>query len=939
MQNASRLMRCALLAGLAAVAVTSLSPVEAQVAPPLAAPEFKWPEFATVTKDMQTFPGLVTLYRYKSDDATKDHTRLLCQVPRSLLKQDLLLVTSYSRGLNAGFPGEDYLIRFEMLGKQVVIAAPDTRFVATPGQTATEVIGRTYNDTYLAAMPIVTMSPTGDPVVDLGPVLIGPGMGVALNGMGIRRDLSQYNKVKAFPDNALIDVDLVMGNRNGGGQSVGITYDIRRLPAAGSYSPRAADERVGYFTTVRQDWNIKHAQRENIVRYIDRWDLKKKDPSLELSPPDHPIVFIIEKSVPLQWRKYVGEGIAEWNKAYEKLGIVGAVVVQQQTDDNEFANMDPEDARYNFIRWIVTGTAFAMGPHHADPRTGQILDADIIFDDSMLRFYHENTDIFGPKTMATLLGPDVPAFLLANPTFIPPGETVEDVRAAVQSTQGELLMDGSTDSTHPTLDSRHAGPQHSHAACNYAAGMKHQLAMANLAAAATGKAIPEKFIGEIIREIVAHEVGHTLGLRHNFKASAWLSLDEIKRRRDTTDEPVVGSVMDYNPVLYFSGDDITKIRHLTTPVIGPYDYFAIEYGYKTPGKDDGDEKSMLAKIACQGTKRELAYSTDEDTTGFTSPDPYSNRFDMSDDPIAWAKMRIALCDPLLLDLKKWAVKKDDPNHYLRQSFSTLMGERSRNLLWVTRLVGGQSFNRNRAGDPEAKPALVLLSPKKQREALAMLSETVFRDDFVKVDSELLNELPPSRWWDWTGQPTSRVDYPIHQTISSMQSSALLGLCSPQILQRIYDAELKSKADDKFTAAELISSVRDMIWNNLTIADDVKYENGKPMISSIRRNLQKQHLQYLLALADTQSTTLVSPDLQSMVRFASRELSVQIGSVLEKARSGANGSRLDFASRAHLTECKSQIDRVLDAPHIRAPEQRILILGEEARPATRQEPQE
>src|SRR5206468_1452931 len=92
--------------------------------------------------------------------------------------------------------------------------------------------------------------------------------------------------------------------------------------------------------------------------YVNRWDLKKKDPTLELSPPEKPIVFVIEKTVPLQWRKYVAEGIAEWNKAYEKLGIVGAIVVQQQTEDNEFANVDPEDARYNFIPLRMTRDQF-----------------------------------------------------------------------------------------------------------------------------------------------------------------------------------------------------------------------------------------------------------------------------------------------------------------------------------------------------------------------------------------------------------------------------------------------------------------------------------------------------------------------------------------------------------------------------------------------------
>src|SRR5690606_22353939 len=135
------------------------------------------------------------------------------------------------------------------------------------------------------------------------------------------------------------------------------------------------------------------------------------DPNLELSPPEKPITFIIEKNVPLQWRRFVAEGILDWNKAYEKVGIVGAIVVQQQTDDNEFANVDPEDARYNFIRWIVTGSGFAMGPHRSDPRTGEILDADIIFDDSMVRYYHEDLlNQLGPASWATTLGPEVLEF-------------------------------------------------------------------------------------------------------------------------------------------------------------------------------------------------------------------------------------------------------------------------------------------------------------------------------------------------------------------------------------------------------------------------------------------------------------------------------------------------------------------------------------------------
>src|SRR3954468_17169465 len=627
---------------------------QAQVTQPVAPPapgEFRFPEFATVVKDMQSYQGLFTIYRHKSDDPTKDQTKLYCQIPRSLLKQDLLLATSFSRGENAGFQGADYLVRFEMVGRRVMISVPDVRFVQTPGQPVTDAVSRTYTSGFLAAMPIVTLAPGGDPVVDFGAVLTGTE--IAGMRMNVRRDLCEFTKVKVFPDNALIDVDMAMMSGGGGGASVGVSYAFRRLPSMAEYKARIADERVGYFTTVRQDWAIKYTERENVIRYVNRWDVKRKDASLEMSPPDKPIVFVIEKTVPLQWRNYVAQGIAEWNKAYEKLGIVGAIVVQQQTDDNEFANVDPEDSRYNFIRWIVTGRGFAMGPSRADPRTGQILDADIIFDDSMLRFYFREFDTFGPAPVAAMMGPEFTTFLVEHPEFIPQGMSIEQVKDAARSLtgQGELLHESPMAGAQPTVDgmplSHRLNPARSE--CNYAVGLRQQLAMAHLAVAAAGKKIPDRFIGDVIREIVAHEVGHTLGLRHNFKASAWLSESDIKKRRDTSDEPLVASVMDYNPVVYFAGDNIDKLRHFQTPCIGPYDYWAIEYGYKPA--DKVAEKEMLQQIAGQCTKREYAYATDEDTMGLNSVDPLVNRFDLSDDPIAWAKSRTILCDALLKNLK------------------------------------------------------------------------------------------------------------------------------------------------------------------------------------------------------------------------------------------------------------------------------------------------
>src|SRR5262249_21271494 len=158
----------------------------------------------------------------------------------------------------------------------------------------------------------------------------------------------------------------------------------------------------------------------------------------------------------------------------------------------------------------------------------------------------------GPGPAAATMGPDLLQFLAENPAFIPAGQTLQQVKAAARSNFGELMYDAVSDTTGPSA--KRGGPLQSYAACNYAAGLKHQMAMANLAVTATGKKIPERLIGEVIKEVVSHEVGHTLGLRHNFKASCWLTLDEIKHRRDTTDDATFGSVMDYNPVLFFAGD-------------------------------------------------------------------------------------------------------------------------------------------------------------------------------------------------------------------------------------------------------------------------------------------------------------------------------------------------------------------------------------------------
>lgn len=863
----------------------------------------RFPDFAEVIKDMKATEGLFTIYRNDPSDKEKDQEKVLCRIPRALLNEDLLFATTInSGGALTGFQWADALIRWEIVDRQLKMITPDLRYMSKDDKPVADVIRRTYNERFMASVPIVTIAPGGDPVFDLGQLLKTDLVDVVMGGGAVRPELSKWSKIKVFPDNVLIGVDLAITTRgSSGGMSREVGYSFQRLPKLGAYKPREADPRVGYFLTQRVDWAKPVEARETMERYINRWHLEKRDPSLELSPPKRPITFIIEKTVPIMWRRYVKEGIEEWNKAYEKIGFTGAILVQQQTDDNEFADYDPEDSRYNFFRWIVSGRAFAMGPSRADPRTGQILDADIIMDDSFMRSWtNSQFNIYTPTAFARAKGPGFQLYFERYPDLIPeilkrePLETVTEFHRETE----ELLAAAERRLTHNGCNPFE---------CSYAEGMTHQLAMLQqlFIATGSGKKVPERLLGEALREVVAHEVGHTLGLRHNFKASAWLSADEIQRRRNETDEPTVASVMDYNPLLFYADDDLTKMRHVVTPCIGPYDYFAIEYGYKIPGKDDKSEEEMLRNIASRGAEPGLDYGTDEDTMGIFSPDPYTNRYDNTSDQMTWARQRIALADKLLQGVCDWSIRDGEPRHFITQAFNILSFEKARNFSFVARLIGGQSFHRDHKGDPNARPTFVPVDAETQRTALKFINENLFSDEFFKFDPDTLNNLAPSRWYGLESGPPVRLDYAVHDRIVTMQLNTLIDLLSPPLLQRLYDAELKTTDPKKFTAAELITGLRDKIWSSLDKADKGTYTDSQPMCSSLTRNLQREHLNIMLALAQSPPGAVMSTDLNGMVRYALRELSERIDAALKKGKP-------DFATRAHLVESKSRIDRVMEA---------------------------
>jgi len=597
-------------------------------------PESPFPEFDKVTKDMVADKGMFTLWAYPPGAKDKDSEKLLCQIPAAMLGRQFMLSTSISGGgFFTGFPLNEVVVRWELKDRQLLLIEPVTEFVINQSKEVADVVRRTYPERIRVAVPIVTKSPGGDPVIDLGALLksefadigwltsMASFFGQSSAGGGINSALSEWTKKKVFPENVEIGVALAVHQAWPPG-SYGKTlvhYSFWKLPETG-YTPRIADDRVGYFLTTNQDWSKPSDAPDLFNRYVNRWQLEKRDPSLKMCEPKQPIVFYIEKTVPVRFRRAVRDGILEWNKAYEKVGFLNAIEVRQQTDDNEWKDLDPEDMRYSFFRWIVAGAGFAMGPSRANPFTGQIYDADIIFDDAMVRYFEQSAEEMLPSAMAARLMSDrgLEAFFEKFPQCNRPrldwdrleaDPAEQQARALRQAMQTRLKEQG-----HP-----HIGQ------CDYYEGMKHQMAVSRAMLAGQPKEVIERFLYDVVREVVMHEVGHTLGLRHNFKASSVYTVEQIAQRR-ATGEATCGSVMDYNPVLFFHEN--TTVGHFITPTIGPYDYWAIEYGYRPfddsykshktadAGKPGDDEKPKEEEAPTSGEAEAKVAAAGEGSPAF-----------------------------------------------------------------------------------------------------------------------------------------------------------------------------------------------------------------------------------------------------------------------------------------------------------------------------------
>jgi hypothetical protein len=896
--------------------------------------EEKLPELEKFVEGMEKIEGLFTLYRKKDD--------LYAFIPKKFLEKPMYLATSVAAGPGmAGFQGPDWMVEFHRRDNRIFVIQPDTFFRAKEKGPIHKAVTLQHPGIIKAALT-AKAEQAGGVLIDLTDLYVkGAEAFIGFIARGKDPSLAQINKVKNFPQNVEVAFDLVtrIGGGSAGpslpfmpasqpGEITTVHYSLSALPEQTAYVPRIADDRIGYFLTVAKDYDVDYRDETNVQRFVNRWNLEKADPSLALSPPKEPIVFYVEKTVPTRFQRWVQEGIEEWNKAYEKVGFVNAIIARQQTD-SQFNDLDPEDVRYNFFRWITSDVPFAMGPSRVDPRTGQILDADIIFDDSMVRAYVQDWDLMVEEAILESFSPADERFLAENPEWNPlrhlPNRRVDGkVRGA-----SELLS-----LARNLHDSSGAGVQEPFGSgrkvCGIGRGHSRQMALAALhfgffASARDDKdgkkkerEWPEEFVGQVVKEIVMHEVGHTLGLRHNFKASSWRSFAEFNPA-DGKVEDLSASVMDYNP-LNIVPKGSPQGRYVMT-TIGPYDIWAIEYGYKPiPGGKPEAEKEELAKIAARCAEPGHDYATDED---IYLADPLTNRWDYGKDTLEFLKSRCALVEHLQKEALDRVIDEGESYAAARGAIMTLLAERGQVCTFGAAYVGGYNFSRDHRGDPGARDPIVFVPPAKQREALQLLRDRIFAAEAFELPPDLLRKLAPSRWSYWGTpfdvEPETEAAFPYHDLVLALQTWTLRELMSPGTIRRLADGEVATPTEEEaLTIPELLTALTDTIFAEIPAADRRgraaeaatarRFTNRNPFVESIRRNLQREYVGRLIALALATEVSAYPRPARTLAWYHLRNLKGRIDGSLE----GGAADRLDEYTRAHLEESRERIARALEA---------------------------
>lgn len=841
--------------------------------------------FAEVSRDAKRDDGLFPILRKEE--------KVWLEIPRAMLNKPFLFTINISssigeRGFYASQMGPEIMAEWRRIGNTIQLVALNTEFRAEGGgKRAGE---EAFSPSLLAAGPVASADHPERKafLVDAGMLLSDiPGMSTRLEmayrlPYSVDRGNSYFELTRAdeklttlnakvhyftprIPAPPLVAPPVPVptppqATPDPRSMFMGFVYNFRALPEE-KMSPRRADGRLGHFTETFTDLSddLKANPR---VHYINRWRLEKKDPAAALSEPVEPITYWMDKNIPPKYRPAVEAGILEWNKAFEKIGFKNAVVAKQQPDDADWDNMDASHAS---IRWFVgSDVGFAIGPSHVDPRTGEILDADIGM-----------SDVFARGGRA-FISEDAPRGLAGAP-----------VSTLAEEAQALAALN------HGWREGRNA------TYCTYAHDAAAEMDFALDVLEARGDIAPDSpeadaFIQARIKDVIMHEVGHTLGLKHNFKASTQVTQAQLKDKGWTDAHGLSASVMDYNAYnIPLQGEAPTTYNNTT---LGAYDYWAIEYAYKQVPKEQ--EEAELKRIASQNTQPGHAYADDTDAGGFgpfDGMDPTINRFDLGDDPMAYFRKRLKLTQELWARVQNRAPEATDDPLRQRRQLANGFSQLARASDLVGKYVGGMYTHRDVPG--ASVPAMRPVDPAKQREALRFLAQGIFSADSFRFKPEFLTSIT-----------TDYVEFNragfvnIPAAVARVQLGSLDRLMQAQTAIRLMELPAYvpvSQRKGLISIGEVYGTLQSSIWSELKTGGD---------IDPLRRNLQREYLRRIQAnLTKSGAASGQFADAYAVLRLHA----VQLQSDLRAAQ--GKGS---LETRAHLAESLDFLSTVLKATMVR-----------------------
>ena len=619
----------------------------------------------SLTKDMNMSKGIINSY-------TKNN-KLLFEIPNGILGKEILVVTrlaqvpsGYSPYINAGSKTSEQVISFYRKNNRVDIRQLSYNNIADLDDPISQSVIENNFSPILASFEIKN-SDTSSFLIDVSEYFLkdSPGFNI-INARvkdqykigGVDRRRSSIDSARSFPENIEILATLTF-NTNKPPRinrtktfSFQVNHSFILLPSE-KMKIRHFDHRVGWFTVNKIDYSSS-ALKSDSFKLIRRWRLEPKDEEAylkgELVEPKKKIIYYLDPATPKKWRPYFIKGIEDWNSVFEKAGFKNAIVAKNPPTKDEDPDFSPEDIRYSTVRYVASETRNATGPSVSDPRTGEILESDIIWYHNHLRSYRNR-------------------YLLETGAANPSARTLET---------------------------------------------------------------PEKEIGEMMRRVISHEIGHALGLPHNMKASSAYPVDSLRSGEFTQKMGIATTIMDYARYNYIAQPGDKNIRFIRQ--LGPYDDYSIEWGYRYfPGKSVNEEKEILSKLVDQKSLNPIYMF------GSSWGDPNSQTENIGDDPVKASYYGIKNLKIVAKNLSEWTYAPNKDYADLEELYGELLGVYRRYIFHVIGMIGGVNqtlINTNQSESYTYKN----VDRQDQIRALSFLDTELWKTPIWLLDKEIISQI-------------------------------------------------------------------------------------------------------------------------------------------------------------------------------------------------------